>query len=672
MTTTQTGQRILDFDGTWFRGTKSDLDPSELPVGYSFMTVNMLNIGGTLSCRPGHRCIVTFPEGRLQGAAIFRPNLGLEQMLCCIDGKVYVSVFPFVSWALIPNILLSSTAKQVFWVQTVQAARRINTDFASAIEVIDPRQVMFIQDGGITAPAWWDGSNSGHVRNNLFETPSGSSMAWVGDRLWVANGHNVYASDIANPFSFREQIYLGGIAAFNFSRDVTAMIPTSSLDFAQLLVWTDSDASILQANIRDRSQWPTTDGMQTELFKIGCVSQRSAVSHQGRISWFSPYGFSFFDASTAGRHTSRIPIRDNEMKVSKSRIGGDLSLIAGGAFGQYILMSVPADDLFNKHTWVFNDASLETLSDDSGPSWSGYWTGTRPVEWMHGVIAGEERIYHVSTDDDGQNRLWESFTPDRLDNGCPIAWSVETRAFFGLTSPVREKNPGANCRMGWADIHLCGMEEDIDLGVFYAGGLRGAFKQILSKKLSVQKGSLSYKSEITATTPIFAFKAQSRMVRTQDANNQSTDQETGSCPAESPNLENIDESFQLLIAGHGPATIHRIRAFGFTITEDISGDSQACEDEKGSNAVRFDGAGAHSDDSEAANLAALSASPIPIFTSVQTTTVEVGNFSAVGSGYAESIVSQRAADRVALRIAVRKAEAELAHVLPPSYSIGEA
>jgi hypothetical protein len=75
-------------------------------------------------------------------------------------------------------------------------------------------------------------------------------------------------------------------------------------------------------------------------------------------------------------------------------------------------------------------------------------------------------------DEDGNNRLWEAFIPDRLDNGCPITWAVETRGTFGPTSQAG-KIPGSNCRFQWADIALSGIAEDLNLGVFFAGSTRG-------------------------------------------------------------------------------------------------------------------------------------------------------------------------------------------------------
>ena len=660
---------LLDYDGTFFRGAKSDGDPAQLPLGYYWWGINVLNVGGTVGCRPGYRCIVSFPPGNLQGAAIFRPKVGVEQMVACIEGVVYVSPFPFTDWHQLPNVLFSPTAKQIFWSLTTQTARRITNDFASAIEVISPKAVLMMQDGGSTAPAWYDGSNSGHIRDHSFETPSGGPMIWVGDRLWVAKGNLVFASDIGNPFSFREEVYLGGIQGFAFSGDVTALAKTPSIEVPQLAVFTKDNVSVLQANIRNRDQWPLTDNFQVEILQTGCVGQRAIVSHYARLTWVSPSGIVVFDFATAGKLSVRLPVRDNEMMFSKNVVSEDLSLVAGAAFGQYSLMSVPAEDVYNKHTWVLNDASLETLSDDSGPSWSGVWLGTRPVEWVYGDIAGSEKIYHVSKDEDGENRLWECFRPERLDNQCPIMWAVFTRGYFGPTGQTK-KNPGQDCLMKYADAALGGIEDDLDFGVFFAGGTRGAFKQILGKRISVERGSLRADQNITATTDIFAYKAQSRKERTQDAQQQGETTDTGTCGVESPNDENRDDSFQLLIVGHGPGTIKWIRAWSFASPEDQSGAPDACKTEDRFNVIRFDGAGVHASDMSEAALE-LANRVVQRYTSIKTETLTEGGVSAVGVGMSESIVSQEAADRVASTIAIKQAESEILRVLPSVVSIGE-
>jgi hypothetical protein len=663
------GNRIIDFDSTFFQGVDSSKDPSQLPLGYAWNAINMLNIGGTLTCRPGHRCVSLLPDGNLQGLALFRPVAAFEQLIVVIDGRAYVADYPFKTFRRLPNIQLSTFAKQVFFAQTVQGAERTSTDFSSPIKVISPKNVLFIQDGQNTSPAFYDGASNGHVRGDAFGTPSGGPITWVGDRLWVADGNQVFASDISNPFSFREQIYLGGVASFFFSDEVTAMVKTPSVASPQLMVFTSSDASILQANIRDRAQWPTTQNFQTEVVQVGCLSNRSALSHYGQIVWFSQSGVVIFDPATSDRLTARLPVRDNEQMVSKTNLDSDLSLVCASAFGQWLLMSVPQGDNFNRDTWVLNHASLVSLNDESGPSWSGQWIGTRPVEWVSGEIAGAERIYHISVDYDGKNRLWESFRPDRLDNNCPISWLLETRGYFGQTSPQPGKPAGARCRLAWVDIALAAIAEDVDLACYYAGGTRGAFRQILDRRLNVSKGSVNSELLIDQDTEIFSFKPQSRVVRTQDANQLPADDPDGGCGVERPDLDNIDESFQFAIAGHGPATIRWIRAFAFTIPEDVSGNSVACEDETDIRVVRFDGVGLKGTNLEELTQQ-LANAPLYYFTSNQTAQITSGDFTTIGVGFAQSVISQRAADRVAKQIALQQAEIELAADLPPIISTG--
>ncbi len=639
------------------------MEPGSLPIGTVWNGINVIDIAGVISCRPGYRCIAKLPKGNLQGLTIFRPIVGLEQAMAAVDGRIYVAEYPFTNFRVLDGVAFSPFAKQIFWSQTTQAARRLTTDFTSAIEVISPRAVMIMQDGGFTAPAYYDGASSGHIRNAPFETPVGSSMQWVGDRLWVAQGNKLFASDIANPFSFREDIYLGGSSYFEFKADITAMIVTPGLEFPQLLVFTADSMSIVEASIRNRNLWPTTDGFQRQVLAVGAVSNRAVSSHFGRIIWLSPSGVVFFDPATSRGWTSRSPLRDNEMLFSKDTLSQDVSLSAMGTYGQWLLLSVPAEDQWNKHTWVLNNASWETISDEGGPTWNGFWLGTRPVEWVSCEIAGTERIYHVSFDADEENRLWEAFVPDRLDNGCPIMWAIETRGHFGLTATPPQKPPGFPCRYNFADVAIAAADEDIDVGVFVAPGTRGTYRRIMAKKVAVEKGNLSFDREIDANSSLYAFKGQSRILRTEDFQQLNSDAEA-SCPVESNINDEVAENFQLLIVGHGPASLRWIRSFAtFTSDEDMSGEPGACESETGFNAVRFDGEGARSE-------IELASRPLERFTATKTATVEQGGFFAVGTGFSESVVSQATADRVAEIIATKQADMELQSVLPPVLSLG--
>ncbi len=95
----------------------------------------------------------------------------------------------------------------------------------------------------------------------------------------------------------------------------------------------------------------------------------------------------------------------------------------------------------------------------------------------------------------------------------------------------------------------------------------------------------------------------------------------------------------------------------------------ACQDEVDLRAVRFDGWGAQGSDLQGL-LDSLTAAPMYFYESNETATLSTDGFMAVGVGYANSVVSQRAADRVAKIIATQQAEMELAGVRPPVLSTG--
>lgn len=662
-----TTDRMMDFDGTFLKGMVSSTDVSTIPVGAYEWSMNMVHRGGVLMVRPGYHCVVTLPSGRLQGAALYRPKFGIEQIVIVIDGRVWVCDWPFEDgYRELTTIRFSADAPQIYFCLTEQSVRRLDDSlFESEIAFLDtPKNVLIMQDGGITAPAWYDGSSAEHSRDTEWGIPIGGPMAWVGDRLWVANKSYVYASDIANPLSFREQIYLGGIAAFVMPGNVTGMAVTPSLDLQQLLVFTEQTATLMQANIRSRDLWLQTEGFQTEVYKIGCVSHRSIVSHYGQLWWFSPQGVVNLDMATQSKLTSRVAVKDIEMTLSGIGLGSDLSGVAGSAYGNYLLMSVPFEDLYNTHTWVLDNSAAESLQADVGATWSGFWTGTRPVEWVYGVIAGQERSYYISKDHDGANRLWEAFTPDREDNKCPITWAFGTRGHFGMTAPITTP-PGQDKKFCYADLAVCEVWGNLDVGVFFAGGTRGPWKKCLTKRIMSDRGNLSASEMINADTILYAFKPQSRLIRTEDIR-QLVESTRTSCPVERDILESCDECFQLLVVGQGHGGVRWIRSFAQTERDNLSGKCE--EDENSVNAVRFDGSSLKGDDYS--DVSVLLSEDAQEFASVQIVALSKDGYVGNGTGSSTSVISQAAADRAATKIATEFAEKELREAQPPFLSDG--
>jgi len=654
---------LEDGDISFEVGMDSNSHPIKLPAGKYARGENIVNRGGIVQCRPGYRCLTALADGRLQGFAIFKPKVGAEQLVFMVDGILYVADFPFDTARPLGEVTFSSSAKQAYFALVEQS---VESHSDGSLEIVTPKNFLVIQDGGFTVPAVYDGTRVTQTRG-AGAIPMGGAMRWVGDRLWVARGGELFASDINNPLSFIEDVYLATVRAFTLPGEITALARNPTTDTGDLIVFTETSTSLIQAGIRDRTQWPVTPNMQREVFpKLGCKSQRSVLDQSGMLWWYSASGLVSLDSAVNTKISSKLPYRDSEMIESKSRLSEDLSGVACGTFENYILCSVPYGDIFNRHTWVMDNSVRQNYLEDSPPTWNSFWTGTRPVEWITAEIHGKTRVLFISPDYDGVNRLWEAFWPDRRDEGCPISWWVESRGYFGPAGAVLTRK---NFR--YADVHLSEMVGDVDIGIFWAGSRRGKYKRVYTKRLKATEGCFRPDMVIDANTKIFSFKKQSRVVRTEDALDTSSNQTESSCGIESPWEEFHDEAFQIIVAGSGPCAVDAIKiVYEPPVSRNDLLRQDSCESETESNVVRFDGAAAEADTTAVAQ-EALSHDVLE-FTSLRSVSVTNQGFTEVAAGEGRSIISQDDADKVALRVAERRASHRIEDDLPLIVSLGAA
>jgi hypothetical protein len=340
------------------------------------------------------------------------------------------------------------------------------------------------------------------------------------------------------------------------------------------------------------------------------------------------------------------------MSVSKGFLSGDLSGICTAAFENYLMVSVPYADPFNKHTWVLDNSVIETLNSSSPSVWNTYWTGTRPVEWATGRVQGVERIFYASADYDDNNRLWAAFQDLRLDDGCPITWTMETRGYYARL-PLQDKE----FRM--ADVFLSELEGVVDIDILAAPSSRGLYVSIGKKRIRAMKGSIRYDRLIRFDENIFALKKQSRKIRTQDFRQMPDVNKLSSCGVESDSKETIDESFQLFIVGSGEGAVRGLRLFFDPVNDILNGQCQ--EEEEEERGVRFDGAALKGSSDEIIETLEV---PSEVFTSTKTFAAEIKGVSAVGTGEGISTISQEDADKIAQCIAESKVAHDLERTAP--------
>jgi hypothetical protein len=643
--------KVQDGDLLFPLGQDSSTDPMGLAPGYYSRGMNVVNRGGVIQCRPGYRCLLVLPDGELQGFAVLRPKQAQEILVFGVAGKLYTSQHPFDEYQQLPGVELSPTAEQFFFKQVEDSVTQ-NPD--GSISFDNARNLLVIQDGGFTAPVVFDGTSATHQRGPT-AIPLGGPMEWIGDRLWVARGPNLYASDIGDPLSFTEATYIAGaLGFFTFPEDITALHKTLTVDFAQLLVFSRTTTQVIQASIRDRATWASTPNFQKEIFpSLGCVSQRSVKAHYGLLWWFSEHGLVSLDAAATGYISSALPYQDSQMQESKGRLSQQLGGVACASYENYLLVSVPYADQFNRHTWCL-DNTVNPGEAQRKPSWNSFWTGTRPVEWIVGEFDGLTRALYISKDYDGGNRLWEAFMPDRLDNNCPITWWAESRAYQFQT-------PGKNKDFRYADVFVSELSGTVDMAVFWAGSHRGKYKRVMTKRILANTATFKSDESFSADEILAALKKQSRPLRTQDGKAIIANENLSSCDVESPLIEFKDDGFQILVVGSGPGAVRGIIVYAEP-PSNVDDSGRCEEDETEENFVRFDGAASATSSLDRA--LEDFANTIPVFRSSRTVTLSQDGFTEVGVGIGQSIISQQDADKIAEAMANRLAAEALKLVLP--------
>lgn len=622
------------FFRNWPGGIDSWTAPSAVnPLSYVW-SQNILNKGGIPQTRPGSRALACMPSGRPQGIKLFTPRSGVPELMVAVDGKIWTARAPFDQFRQLTQLQFNPASRFVTITEALKSTAY--DDIGEIYYLNDPFKVAVIQDGN-TRSAYYDGSTAVHnnptptakaslTQENRDGTKIGLWSVYSNNRLWVARGRFVFASDIGNPLKNKESQYINESPAFILPNDCTGMIEVN--DRSGILCFYENGADFIESSIQDRTQWLDIGNIQQTVLEVGCVAPRSLIKHNGLVHWFSPKGWISMNEALRANLNSELNTLDDKMAYSKHRIGPDLTPICAGTFENIAIISVPFTSLSNTHTWVLDQAIVES---ERSPAWASTWTGWRPVEWTSGVVDDYERIFFLSADSDGNNRVWEAFLPDQKDNGCDITCSVQLRQEDFNTPDMLKK-------FRFAEIQLGQLAGTLDVMAAVAGSA-GWFDRILTHEIVATYERVEYEQTYGngITNPLLASsRKQSRVFRTEEWIEPSA---CNKCGIEGQQPVNWDYSFSLFIGWSGRAALTRVKLFAGEETENE--ERGLCPtDETGPNVV--DGGGCSLNELNPVNIPV----PFPKFlaTSVQeSTNVDGDEISWESSGF--SHISQKDAQR---------------------------
>ena len=559
--------------------------------------INAVTKGGILQTRPGYKTRAVF-SGSVNGAILhpqmlakFEPTSspGLTQLVFAVSGTVWFCNCNADGSLQVPqqmtNVAMNPNADQLFWANCVQSTDLIG---GAPMTNVPQRNVLVIQDGANRAVVW-DGifAQTMNPRKSLSttttgdtyytdgwnETRIGSWMAWSGNRLWIASGSAVYASDLGDPTHFTEELAYTSFQAFYFGRNVTGMADrgTSGATNSQVVIFTAEDVWTIWSGVALRSSWSQTPNFVTKIFdRVGCTAGKSIVVHLGIIYWQSETGIVLFDSTGTVFSTQNIPQVDNELAYSKSRMGGNRALTCAGYRDSYVFWSVPVGPVtngraYNGHTQVLdrNTLTIHTVGI-TGPfsygttGWQGVWTGIRPVEWATAQVNGVFRPYALSMDLDGVVRIWEAFQGNRADNGQEIPWTIETRSHLPENRTLFDLS-----QFNYMQLFLQQIKGNLSVIGSYRG-FQGNYHQHLSTSVTATPGP--YFSPVPGDPQVVAnpsrpnadWICQSRTIKSTSRIGE--EDSCTSADVESPHVDAIDRGFSLLLnlTGRGAVVAYRI------------------------------------------------------------------------------------------------------------------
>jgi len=612
-----TSGRQTKITAGWNQGVNSVRNPWTLPENQVKWAVNCEFRGGIAQTRPGQSMRLSLPPGNFQGGILFSANKqykaatateftqifdtngeGVEAnelpyIVFAVNGKIYWSPFPLVqpkSWKpfQLTNVSLDSDVKQVVFALATKSA---NISSGGDVSVTPSYRVLFIQDG-ISPPIYWDGSNTTGVQSS--DIPTGTWMAYSGNRLWVANKNIVLASDLGDPTSWKERTTGTGRGDFSFTRPVTALVNYVGQNNDQkLYVFTDRATYALASGIYDRATWATTANFQTILFPtIGCIAGKSIAFQAGKMWWYSQGGLISADVAGNAYLSSQVLYQDIEMVRAKAYMAGDLTGICAASFENYLLYSIPYLEPLNSATMVMDWAIAAEMGQSRIPAWCGVWTGTRPVEWTTGVVDGQPRCFHFSVDYSAVNdgsyiSLWESFMPNRIDSYLNINPDGSTTELFNrIYAQVETALLGDGMdykQFVYAELECCEIGGTVDVKASYRGS-KGQYQNILDTRiLAVTEDYQWQNSPYASQVEKLGFlNSQYRRLITESATRNASSE-----TCESSLTTDIDKGFSMLVEWCGEFGVETIRMFQDPWSEKSTGVPN--QDEKKSCLLAQDG-----------------------------------------------------------------------------------
>lgn len=447
---------------TTLDGVNSAVEPDLiLPTQHAWM-LNSVIRGGKPRTRPPMRSLGYLPDGLVQGASYFSVQGGM--IVLAVEGQIYrLRIGPrTLTIESIPlGFANSSRLKQWWFVETVGS--------------------LVMQDSQ-SDPIVYDGSTASRSST----VPRGTMMDYGNGRLWVAiNGNQLVAGDIVtdafqSELQFTETNYLAGGGALRFPALIAglafspAMSSMNQSDKGPLIVFGQTFAKSVRADITARDLWaqiPTFVG--AVLDNIGAAGQNCITPVNQDLFWRDSAGgirsLSSAIADQSGVGSS--PISREVARITDHESNSHLAFSSSAYFDNRLLVLAspfinPNGGTSFKHIISLDFAPISTMRGKAPPAYDGAWSGAQFTQLITGKFQGKQRCFGISSDSDGNNRLWEI---DRTAHGIADQSEVGDSSIVGYLETPRRSfgTPKKRKKLARCDVYLDSIEKEVDLKLWW-------------------------------------------------------------------------------------------------------------------------------------------------------------------------------------------------------------
>ena len=400
-------------------GMDSGKSPALLGPTECSYSENVSFRGGYAKTRPSYKKLnlasssaaTAFVGAKFQGATWFTEDDNEGYIIAVAGGNVYKIEPPLVEgndWTVEDA---TNSCPLADWVEQVY--------FAQAKE--NPLKNYLIIQDGVNQPFIYDtvGANRYSSVNDK-EVPKGTGpMAYGHGRLWVAQGSNFVAGEIANGptgvLKFTENEYIAGGGSFRVplgAGDITAMVfthaPNSSLGQGELIVFTQNGAVSVTVPA-DRYDWfaSSDPAQRVTLINNGSMSQNSTALANGDVMFRSKDGIrSLVSAVRDFSQYGNTPISREVNRILENDDPSYFKYASGVLFdNRYLLTTNTSPDQTKgvgfKGLVVLDFDLISSMGQASQPAYDGYWqldvsrsALTRNIEWTQLVTGMVQSVEH--------------------------------------------------------------------------------------------------------------------------------------------------------------------------------------------------------------------------------------------------------------------------------------